>query len=156
MQLKDIRWMIRRDMPEVLEIEDQCFRYPWSAEDFSLCLRQKNCIGMVAEQGELVVGFMIYELHPSKLEIVNFAVGWQWQRQGVGTAMIRKLENKLSANRRVRVVCQVREGNLDGQLFFRAMGFHAKCVIPAPYDDSSEDAYLFEYRLPVMEGVACR
>ena len=44
-----IRWMIRRDMPEVLQIERTSFEYPWSEEDFIRCLRQRNCIGMVAE-----------------------------------------------------------------------------------------------------------
>ena len=44
-----IRWMIRRDMPEVLDIENQAFEFPWTEEDFIRCLRQRNCIGMVAE-----------------------------------------------------------------------------------------------------------
>ena len=69
-----IRWMIRRDMPEVLAIEEQCFEFPWSEEDFIRCLRQRNCIGMVAEHSERVVGFMIYELHKNRLHILNFAV----------------------------------------------------------------------------------
>jgi ribosomal-protein-alanine N-acetyltransferase len=55
-----IRWMIRRDMPEVLHTEQGAFEYAWTEEDFLRCLRQRNCIGMVAEQGEKVVGFMIY------------------------------------------------------------------------------------------------
>ena len=53
-----IRWMIRRDMPEVLQAEQASFEFPWTEEDFLRCLRQRNCIGMVAEQGEKVVGFM--------------------------------------------------------------------------------------------------
>src|SRR5205807_3563325 len=69
-----IRWMIRRDMPEVLQTEQESFEYAWTEEDFLRCLRQRNCIGMVAEQGEKVVGFMIYELHKAKLHILNFAV----------------------------------------------------------------------------------
>src|SRR5262245_49541922 len=68
-----IRWMIRRDMPEVLQIEQDSFDYSWTEEDFLRCLRQRNCIGMVAEAGERVVGFMIYELHKSKLHVLNFA-----------------------------------------------------------------------------------
>jgi ribosomal-protein-alanine N-acetyltransferase len=40
-----IRWMIRRDMPEVLEIERQSFEFSWTEEDFLCCLRQRNCIG---------------------------------------------------------------------------------------------------------------
>ena len=27
-----IRWMIRRDMPEILNIEQHCFEFPWSAK----------------------------------------------------------------------------------------------------------------------------
>src|SRR5213078_3611073 len=69
-----IRWMIRRDMPEVLQAEQESFEYAWTEEDFLKCLRQRNCIGMVAEHTEKVVGFMIYELHKSKLHILNFAV----------------------------------------------------------------------------------
>src|SRR5437867_2420708 len=69
-----IRWMIRRDMPEVLHAEQQSFEFAWTEEDFLRCLRQRNCIGMVAEQSEKVVGFMIYELQKAKLHILNFAV----------------------------------------------------------------------------------
>lgn len=31
---EQIRWLIRRDMNEVLEIEKDCFAIPWSEEDF--------------------------------------------------------------------------------------------------------------------------
>ena len=47
-----IRWMIRRDMSDVLEIENNSFEFPWFEEDFIRCLRQRNCIGMVAEYDE--------------------------------------------------------------------------------------------------------
>ena len=62
-----LRWMIRRDMPEVLSIEQEAFEFPWLDEDFTRCLRQRNCIGMVAEVGDSVVAFMIYELHRTRL-----------------------------------------------------------------------------------------
>ena len=78
-----IRWMIRRDMPEVLRIEQASHDYPWCEEDFLRCLRQRNCIGMVAEVGEKVVGFMIYELHKTKLHIMNFAVHPDCRRAGI-------------------------------------------------------------------------
>src|SRR3954452_10657096 len=91
-----IRWMIRRDMPEVLQTEQLSFEQAWTEEDFLRCLRQRNCIGMVAEQGEKVVGFMIYELHKAKLHILNFAAHPQWRRQGVGQQMVGKLVSKLS------------------------------------------------------------
>src|SRR5262245_23150754 len=103
-----IRWMIRRDMSEVLAIEAQCFEFPWSEEDFIRCLRQRNCIGMVAEHNERVVGFMIYELHKTRLHILNFAVHEQQRRRSVGSQMVKKLAAKLSPQRRSRMLLAVR------------------------------------------------
>ncbi len=141
-----IRWMIRRDMPEVLQIEQDSFDYSWTEEDFLRCLRQRNCIGMVAEHGERVVGFMIYELHKTKLHILNFAVHPAWRRLGVGGQMVSKLVSKLSSHRRTRITLEVRETNLEAQLFFRKQEFRAVRVLRAFYEDSGEDAFLMEYR----------
>ena len=142
-----IRWMIRRDMPEVLQTEQQSFEYAWTEEDFLRCLRQRNCIGMVAEQGEKVVGFMIYELHKAKLHILNFAVNPGFRRSHVGCQMVSKLISKLSSHRRTRITLEVRETNLGAQLFFRAQGFRAVRVMRSYYEDSGEDAFLMQYRL---------
>ena len=141
-----IRWMIRRDMPEVLQTEQESFEYSWTEEDFLRCLRQRNCIGMVAEQGERVVGFMIYELHKAKLHILNFAVHPQFRRAGIGAQMVAKLISKLSSHRRTRITLEVRETNLAAQLFFRAQSFRAIKVLRAFYEDSGEDAFLMQYR----------
>jgi ribosomal-protein-alanine N-acetyltransferase len=147
-----IRWMIRRDMPEVLQTEQESFEYSWTEEDFLRCLRQRNCIGMVAEQGERVVGFMIYELHKAKLHILNFAVHPQFRRAGVGAQMVAKLISKLSSHRRTRITLEVRETNLGAQLFFRNQGFKAMRVLRAFYEDSGEDAFLMQYRLADDNG----
>ena len=141
-----IRWMIRRDMPEVLAIENESFEFPWLEEDFIRCLRQRNCIGMVAEFDEQVVGFMIYELHKSRLHILNFAVAADFRRRGVAQQMVDKLISKLSPQRRTRIMLEVRETNLAAQLFFRARGFRAVSVLRDFYEDTTEDAYLMQYR----------
>ena len=142
-----IRWMIRRDMPEVLAIEHASFEYPWCEEEFLRVLRQRNCIGMVAEQGERVVGFMIYELHKNKLQVLDFATHPEFRRLGVGNQMLAKLVGKLSSHRRTRIVLHVRETNLAAQLFFRIQGFRAMDVVREHFADTGEDAYLMNYLL---------
>ncbi len=143
-----IRWMIRRDMPEVLDTESRSFEQAWTEEDFLRCLRQRNCIGMVAEHGEKVVGFLIYELHKFKLHILNFAVHPAWRGMDIGTAMAAKLVSKLSSHRRTKISVDVRESNLPAQLFFHEQEFQAKRVQRQFYEDTGEDAYLMEYRWP--------
>ena len=141
-----IRWMIRRDMPEVLQIEGEGFEFPWCEEDFVRCLRQRNCIGMVAEHDDRVVGFMIYELHKTKLHILNFAVGAECRRRSVASQMVGKLIGKLSGQRRTRILLEVRETNLAAQLFFRSRSFRAVTVLRDFYDDTTEDAYVMQFR----------
>lgn len=141
-----IRWMIRRDMPEVLDIESRCFEFPWSEEDFIRCLRQRNCIGMVAEEDDKVVGSMIYELHKNRLHVLNFSVHPDHHREGIGSAMVAKLTGKLSYERRNRIMLEVRETNLAGQLFFRSCGFKAISVMHGYCNETDEDAYLMQYR----------
>ncbi len=140
-----IRWMIRRDMPEVLAIEHTSQEFPWCEEEFLRVLRQRNCIGMVAEHGERVVGFMIYELHKTRLQVLNFAVHPEFRRQGVGRQMVAKLAGKLSSHRRTRIALLLRETSLESQLFFKVQGFRASEVIREFFEDTSEDAYVMQY-----------
>ena len=142
-----IRWMIRRDMHEVLEIENSSFEFPWCEEDFLRALQQRNCIGMVAEHDDRVVGFMIYELHKTQLHVLNFAVNTRYRRQGVGNQMFAKLSGKLSHQRRTRITLEVRETNL---------AFRAVSVLRNYYEDTPEDAYIMEFWHPEPEaqGVA--
>jgi ribosomal-protein-alanine N-acetyltransferase len=133
-------------MPEVLNIEEVSFEFPWSEDDFIRCLRQRNCIGMVAEHDENVVGFMIYELHKTRLHVLNFCVSPEYRRRGVGSQMINKLVGKLSHQRRTRIMLEVRETNLSAQLFFRRLAFRAISVLRDFYEDTAEDAYLMQFR----------
>jgi ribosomal-protein-alanine N-acetyltransferase len=142
-----IRWLIRRDMDEVLSIERGSFQFPWTEEEFLCCLRQRNCIGTVAELDHKIVGFMIYELHKSMLRILNFAVAPDVRRGGIGRQMVQRLVDKLSQQRRREIVLEVRETNVPAQLFFANNGFRAVTVLRKHYDDTCEDAYYMRYCL---------
>lgn len=140
-----VRWMIRRDMQEVLAIEQESFEFPWFEEEFVRCLRQKNAIGMIIENDTSILGFMIYELHKDNLELLNFAVCKSHRRTGIGKAMINKLISKLNDKKRIKIKASIREKNLDAQLFFKSQGFLCTEILKNQYDDSPEDSYLFEY-----------
>lgn len=140
-----IRWMIGRDMPEVLAIELASFAGGWTRDDFVAALRAKNCIGMVAEVGDRVVGYMVYTLEKDRLTILNFAVEPAYRRQDIGTQMALKLAAKLSSHRRTHLLLHCRESNLAAHLFWRSCGFRAVEVCRDWHDD--EDAYLFRFDL---------
>jgi ribosomal-protein-alanine N-acetyltransferase len=130
----------------VLPVERASFPHPWTEAEFLHCLRQRNCIGMVAEQDERIVGYMLYELTTTRLRLLNFAVAPELWRTGVGSQLADRLIYKLHAHRRERITLAVRERNLPAQLFFRAVGFKAEKVLPGYYADNGDDAYLMTYK----------
>jgi len=138
-----IRWMIRRDMPEVLDIDYASYQEPWWEKEFLHVLRHRNCIGMVAEKGEKVFGFMIYELHKDKLEVLRLAVLPCVRRRGIGAWMAEKLKSKLSSHtRRRKIIFDVPEEMLPAQLFLARQGFRGRV-------SKDEGYYRFVYRLQV-------
>lgn len=154
--LPHIRWMIRRDLPEVLNVEKESFADPWDEEEFVRCLRDRNCIGQVAEVADLVAGFIVYELQKGRIEILDIAVDPAFRNRGIGAALIGRLINKLSRERRREILVRVSEENLAGQLFLKAIGF--RCIqiergYWQPTADISVDAYLMRFHVSQISEI---
>mgnify|MGYP001616654025 CR=1 FL=1 len=144
------RWMVRVDMADVLAIDRLAFEDSWPEEKFLKCLRQRNLIGMVCDHGETVVGYCIYELEKTNFDIARIAVHKKWWRLGAGRYMIGRLVGKIangpSSVRRTSMTMHVRERNLDGQLFLKAMGFKGVKVKRRYFrNDTDEDAFVMRY-----------
>jgi len=142
-----VRWMVRRDFTQVLAIEQTCFEFPWTEEEFLQCLHQPNCLGMVAEHEGQVVGFVIYETPKNRIFITNIATAPEFQRHGIARQMIQKLVTKMIFQQRHKIAIEIRETNLPALLCFRALGFRVAMVRRNFYEEQSEDAYVLQYRL---------
>lgn len=148
MQKVHVRWMIRRDLAEAVAISQATDPFPWSDDDFIDKLGQRNCIGMVAEAGDRVLGYVVYTLHTSYLQIEAIATAPDMQRQGVGRQMMATVLAKIGEERRrqgIRIV--VHETGLAAQLFFKACGFKATRIVRNSFfgPDATEDGYEMIY-----------
>src|SRR5210317_1315741 len=83
------RWMLRKDMDQVCDIEKRSSPEGYWTEDvFAEHLRQRNCIGMVAEFEQTIFGYMLYEFHKGTLKVIALAVDPHHRRRGVGEKMV--------------------------------------------------------------------
>lgn len=140
-----IRWMTRDDIRDVMEIEQLCFGDPWTQSELDHVRRTRNCCSMVSELNGQVSGHLLYLAMPTCYEIMNIAVHPSCWRLGIGSAMVDYLKAKLMqphSQKKTRVQARVADYNLDGQKFFRAMGFSAMDVLPKAFDGDI-DAYRF-------------
>lgn len=135
--------MIKRDMPIVLKLQES-LKFPWTEADFLEALGNTNCIGFVAEVGNLVVGYIIYELYKEYFYIVHLTVQENLRRQAIGSQLVCMLLDRLSPDRRTCVHTNVRESDLPTQLFLKNLNFKAT-LIRDYYEE--EDSYYFKYRL---------
>lgn len=137
-----IRWMIRRDMPEIEQIEIGV-ENPIPIFEIEQFCQSRYCIGMVAELGEKVVGFVLYELHKSHLQISRIAVHPEYRRLGIASAIIGKLKSQLSIERRRKLEITVCEYDLYLQLFLRSQSFLCVEVVRC----ECADDLLFAYKM---------
>lgn len=152
-----IRYLIRRDMEEVLQIEKDSFGCPWSIDDFLGALRQRNCIGMVAINGHgKIVGFMICTLEKwlgtgpgtgnTYLSLISLAVSPKWRYCGIGRQFLETLARKMTQQRHTHCQIIVAERNVPAQLWLRECGINAVAVDRDHFrnGNDSQDGYVFE------------
>lgn len=137
-----IRWMLEQDRDQVVDI-DSCNPGAWSKENLLRALCQRNCVGLIATQGDLVDGFMVYEIHKRYYHILKLVVHPCYRRRGIGRQMLSRLSGKLQGSKQSRARVVVRESNLSAHLFLKECRFEATEVIRGHFDDNGEDAYKF-------------
>lgn len=129
-----IRWIISRDLREVVEIEKRSFPNPWSAKDFTACLKHNNSIGTVVETTSgSICGYMLYSLHAGYVRLINMAVAPEVRRTGIGSLMLERLKAKLNQEYRNMIVTDVSERSVEAQLLFRSQGFLAAKYMRTAY-----------------------
>lgn len=153
-----IRPMIRRDMPEVLDIEQHFNRNkgdnPWNENEFIRVQHQRNCIGMAVEYKEQVVGFIVYDYGEGRINLLRLGVHPDFCDKGVAEALINKLKSKLklSVHRWRFVTTQVCERDPGMAVFLTSpeIAFKKVSTLKGRYgmDEDAADSYVFRYAIP--------
>lgn len=141
MQTKTLetRWLIRADLPEVLELERAKNAAPWTKENWLSCLKTRNHISLVAyTTTHEITGAILYRLDVAGLEIVHLVAS----TNQAADALIKRMKLKLGT-RRTWLESVVPEADLNSQLFFQQHGFVAYEIERGRFGD--EDGYRMLY-----------
>lgn len=166
---RTLRRILLRDLPTLVQIEQHPPALRWTLHEMQAVIQSANTAGWVVEVGGRVAGFLIYVagLQPEALEpddfdglrgqahwarknwarqplhftLLNFAVASEWQRRGLGRALLEKLNFELQQPSD-RIQATVPESNLSAQCLLRSAGYKAVRVLRGYY--GNEDGYLME------------
>jgi ribosomal-protein-alanine N-acetyltransferase len=134
------RAMKPEDLDEVMIIERCSFQSPWSRESFLNDIKRDNAITSVAVVGNRVAAYLVAWCVEDEVHIGNLAVHPDYQRQGLGTALITGVATLYPT---VRVVwLEVRVSNKAAQNLYRKLGFRQISIRKNYYQIEKEDAII--------------
>lgn len=131
------------DLDRILQIEQQSYDDPWDLKTIEYFLKLPGSGSFVAEYDGEVVGFLLFEMQDTYLNLVSVAIDPKVRRRGFGTLLIKELKNSDLAGCN-RVYCTVSDKNLSAHLFLSKFGFKAINTKKNFYSEG-HDAYEFMY-----------
>lgn len=135
-----LRRMNPSDLDEVIAIERDSFSYPWSYRFFLQELKVSCARSLLAVLGGKTVGYIIYWLLPSEVDIHNLAVNPVYRRRGIGRFLLEAVLDEARQNACGRVTLEVRKSNAAAQRLYQSLGFVAQGIRKGYYSDNGEDA----------------
>jgi ribosomal-protein-alanine N-acetyltransferase len=137
----------KKNLNDLIELESICFPTPWIEKDFKVILTREKTAAFYYELDDKMIGYIIYEMKPKHVLLINFAVHPDHRNKKIGTELLDFLTSKLNHKTRFEIICYVDEYNLNAQLFLKKRSFFATHNIKNFFENDSGAIY-FMYSLP--------
>ena len=148
-----LRVMTEQDLSELTIIEIATQFSPWSKEIFEKCLLLGSQ-AWVIEIEQRVIGFVLLFSKVNEGHILNLAVHPDYQRQGYGKLLMKKILAIAEEEALNKIYLEVRHSNRGAIALYKEMGFHPIGVRKNYYrnQDQYEDALVFEKTITKDNG----
>jgi ribosomal-protein-alanine N-acetyltransferase len=142
-----IRRLTLADLPQIVAIERRAFPTPWSLAMFVLELSKSTGWCLAALRDGEMVGYLVCSRYDTVWHIMNVAVDPVHRRQGIATALLAGLIERIN-DTRARFTLEVRESNTGAIALYERYGFRAAGRRRRYYQDNGEDAVIM-WRTPM-------
>ena len=153
-QTPEIRRLTYSDLPQVIAIERRAFPTPWSLAMFVLELSKPSGICLAAVEHGRLIGYLVCSRYDRVWHIMNIAVDPDHRRQGLATALLNRLLERVAdggVGEDARFTLEVRRSNDAALALYAQFGFKVAGVRRRYYQDNGEDA-LVMWRTPATRA----
>ena len=139
----ELRRLELADLDAIERIERASYRTPWSRSMFAseLTKPSSHSFGAIDEHGELV-GYLVLSRYVDAWHVMNVAVAPERRRQGIASALLRRLLEVTEDDPLRGYTLEVRVTNVGAIALYERFGFVAKGVRRGYYTDNREDALI--------------
>jgi len=148
-----IRRMTLEDIPEVVEIENQCFSQPWSEKSFQDSLTREDTIFFVCVEDDLageeevmsrVTGYIGLYLSFEEASVTNVAVSPSFRKKGYGEALVTAAKEAVREAGTECIFLEVRQSNEPAISLYKKLGFEELGIRKKFYEHPVEDAIIMK------------
>ncbi len=141
------RDMTEADVPQVLEIERQCFSLPWSARGFLDWIEYDYTYMYVICEDSLIIGYGAACRGADEFDISNIAVREGFRGRGIGGMLIDRILNAARDSKAKAVYLEVRESNRAAIALYEKKNFKSMGIRKNFYEKPVENAIIYRYQL---------
>jgi [ribosomal protein S18]-alanine N-acetyltransferase len=110
-------------LPEVLDIEQRAYAFPWTLGIFRDCIKAGYSGWVVHERGGAMLAYAVMSMAVGEAHILNLAVDPTQRRRGLGRFVLLHLLQIARAAHSTIVLLEVRRSNKAAIRLYQAQGF---------------------------------
>jgi ribosomal-protein-alanine N-acetyltransferase len=150
----EIRRLTYADLPQVIALERRAFPTPWSLAMFVLELSKPSGVCLAAMRDGRLAAYLICSRYDRVWHIMNVAVDPDHRRQGLATALINRLLERVAdgGDAEGRYTLEVRRSNAGAIELYERFGFKIAGLRRRYYQDNGEDAFVMWRTPATLEG----
>ena len=142
--MPEVRPLFKKDIQQLLAIEQSVQVVPWTADTFKTCFEAGHS-GWVIEDDQKIISFIITSMRVEECHILNFCVARDSQRQGYGQHLLKHLLAEAKKQGIGIIYLEVRRSNTRAIALYEKMQFQQIGERKGYYPTISgnEDALIF-------------
>lgn len=129
-------------VPQVAQLEKECFHDPWSENSLAGELNNPLSLWLVALYEQQVVGYVGSQSVMGEADMMNIAVSSQYRRMGIAQELVERLVSALGEKDVHSVALEVRASNEPAKALYSKLGFLPVGRRPNYYRNPKEDALI--------------
>jgi [ribosomal protein S18]-alanine N-acetyltransferase len=131
------------DLDAIERIERASYPTPWSRSMFATELAKPSSLSLGAvDDADRLMGYLVLSRYVDAWHVMNVAVAPESRRQGVATALLRRLLDETRHDAQRGYTLEVRVSNVGAIALYEGFGFRTKGVRRGYYTDNREDALI--------------
>lgn len=139
----EIRLATTKDIPALLEIEQECFIKPWGEKDLYYEINENPVSTvLILEENKAILGYLSYWITFDSATVAQIAIRKNYQGRHLSDHLMEEMIDDCYAKRVMNITLEVRVSNVKAIGLYEKYGFKRVVIKPHYYENGEDAIYM--------------